>query len=104
MDGSEVTEIKEYSEIAYDNYVLLPSLKAIHNEIMVGHFSKRVWNMVIDLYFRLPETVSKNVDFSVLKNAESSKDMILMIFVQMRHYLETQGFLRERKVMEGGSL
>lgn len=100
--SERIEERQENSQIAYDDYVLLPQLKDIHDRFSSGYFDRETWNMLIDLHNRLPRVVQEKINFEVLLTAENNKQMCIFLFVQIRHHLEESGFLRDSKVVEGG--
>jgi len=101
---ADLVERNVKESLSYDKFVLLPALKDVHERIKAGHFDRVSWNMIIDLYNRLPRVVQEKIDFKSLMSAENNKQMCIILFVQIRHYLEESGFLRDTQIVEGGTL
>lgn len=81
--------------IPYDLQVLLPNLRKAHKLLRNGYFTPRTWNVLIDLYNRLPKNVRKEVQISQLLQSETKKEICVNFFEQMRNELEKKGYLRK---------
>lgn len=95
-------EVKD--AIPYDLQVLLPALQKSHSRISNGYFNPRTWNVLIDLFTRLPKNVRKKISLKDLTRSETPKELCTRFFLQMKEELEKQGYLRRITETEEGIL
>lgn len=97
-------KVKPKEVLPYGSNVILPSVLEIHSRIKKGFFGRETWNRTVDLYLRCPKEISEEIDFKILMEAETGKEMIIFLFVQIRFYLEKYGYLIRKSDYEVGSL
>ncbi len=97
-------QVKPKDSMPYASNVILPSVLEVHTKIKKGYFGRETWNCVLDLLLRCPKEVVEKIDFQEVLEADSGKKLILSLFVQIRVYLEKNGYLIRKSKYEVGSL
>lgn len=97
-------EVKPSENLPYGTRVLLPQVKEVHNRLASGLVDRRTWNIVLDLYSRCPSEVCKRINWERVCNSEDKIELVLSLFIQIRFYLEKQGYLIKKSSFKKGSL